>query len=208
MRIVEPSVQLMDELDGAAVLEKIERCGRTCYKSEGRISPGSAEKFVRAIIARGHESVLEHVAVSLRIVCDRGVTHELVRHRIASFSQESTRYVRYAGGEMAFVKPCFWADDDPRLATWLRACAAAEAAYDHLLEAGASPQEARAVLPNSLRTEIVVTANLREWRHLLRLRLAKAAHPQMRQVARLVLDQLRARIPVVFDDLNGGEDDE
>ena len=198
--IIEPSVQLLDQVDGQAVLEKIERCGRTCYKSEARISPGSAAKFVKGIIARGHGSVLEHAAISMRVVCDRGVTHELVRHRIASFSQESTRYVRYTG-RVEFIKPCFWAEGSAAYTAWLDACRAAANAYVHLLDIGASPQEARAVLPNSLKTEIVVTANLREWRHILGLRLAPAAHPQMRQVARLMLAALQGAVPVVFDDL-------
>ena len=205
MKIIEPSVELVDDFDAAAVMRKIERAGRVCYKSEGNIKPDSAENFIRNIIKRGHESVIEHASVSFKIVCDRGVTHELVRHRLASFSQESTRYCDYSagkfGGELTFIKPCFWADDDENFQLWLATMELVEKNYLAMRAKGARPEEARSILPNSLKTEIFVTMNLRELRHFLRLRTDTKAHPQMRQVALKMLEILSEKLPAVFGDL-------
>lgn len=205
MKIIEPSVELVEDFDAAAIMKKIERAGRVCYKSEGNIKDDSAEKFIRGIIKRGHESVIEHATVSFKIVCDRGVTHELVRHRIASYSQESTRYCDYSagkfGGDLTFIKPCFWQDDDENFLLWKETMAQLEKNYLTLRANGAKPEEARSILPNSLKTEIFVTMNLREWRHFLKLRMAKAAHPQMREVALKIYQILVEKLPAVFDDL-------
>ena len=206
MKIIEPSFQFFEPLDGAQMLKRLERAGRVCYKSEDKITQGSAETFLANIIKRGHESVLEREKITVSLICDRGVTHELVRHRIASYSQESTRYCNYMGEkfgrELTFIKPCFWAEDDPKYAVWKEQMAQLEETYQRLLEAGASPQEARSILPNSLKTEIVVTMNLREWRHFFRLRTAPAAHPQMREAADMLLAAFQAELPVIFDDLS------
>ncbi len=205
MRIIEPSVEILDELDGKAMLRRIELAGRVCYKSEERISDGTAEKFIRNLVKRGHESVLEHEKITVRFICDRGVTHEIVRHRIASYSQESSRYCNYSPngnrGEMLFIKPCFWQEDSPEYKRWYEAMEAAEKAYNDLIAMGAKAEEARDVLPNSLKTEIVMTADLREWRHFLKLRTSKAAHPQIREVAGMLLGMLQKEIPIVFDDI-------
>ena len=207
-KIIKPSFELIDRVDGAEVLKKIELCGRTCYKSEDRINDGSTEKFVRGILKSGHESVIEHVSVTGRFICDRGVSHEIVRHRIASYSQESTRYCNYSaekfGGELTFIDPCGafgWEDGAEDQSRWMGAMADAENAYFDMIECGANPEEARSVLPNSLKTELVCTMNLREWRHFFRLRCSERAHPQMREVALIALDVMREAIPVVFDDL-------
>ena len=205
MKIIEPTTEILDNPDGTALLKKIELAGRVCYKSEDRITDDSAKKFIAGIIASGHESVLEHEKISVRIVCDRGVTHEIVRHRIASYSQESTRYCNYAkdkfGNELTFIRPLFFAENSPAYKIWQEAMKAAEKAYFALIKNGNSPQEARSVLPNSLKTEIIVTMNLREWRHFFRLRTDKRAHPQMRQVAIMILKQFREIVPTVFDDV-------
>jgi thymidylate synthase (FAD) len=192
-------IEQMD--DGAEILRRVERYGRTCYKSECKMSDGSAPEFIRKILKMGHESVIEHEAVTVRIICDRGVSHEIVRHRIASYSQESTRYVDYGkAGEInviditAFMSP-------EQLEVWRTAMNAAEDAYNLLRKMGASPQIARSVLPNSTKTEIVVTYNLREWRHFFRLRTAPGAHPQMREIAVPLCREFKQRIPVVFDDI-------
>jgi len=209
MKIIEPSVELVDDFDAAAIMKKIERAGRVCYKSEGNIKDGSAEKFIRGIIKRGHESVIEHASVSFKIICDRGVTHELVRHRLASYSQESSRYCDYSagkfGGELTFIKPCFWAEDDENFLLWKETMARLEKNYLELRERGAKPEEARSILPNSLKTEIFVTMNLRELRHFLKLRTAAAAHPQMREVALKIYKILVEKLPAVFDDLKPAE---
>ena len=183
----------------------------SCAYCEGPVTESSsAPAFVRRIIDSGHHSVIEHVSASVRIVCDRGVTHELVRHRLASFSQESTRYCNYGSGkfgrEITVIRPYFWEAGEREYTLWRRAMVAAESAYLGLLDAGATPQEARSVLPNSLKTEIVVTANFREWRHIFTLRTAKAAHPQMREIMLPLLAEFKRRIPIVFDDIGGEQE--
>lgn len=205
MKIIEPYVEIVTPIDGAAVLKHIERCGRVCYKSEDRITEDSAERFIRSILRRGHESVLEHYSLTVRFVVDRGVSHEIVRHRIASYSQESSRYCNYSGGkfggEITVIKPCFFDTGSPEYIAWKGACQNAEDAYMAMLECGCSPEQARDVLPTSLKTELMMTANLRELRHFLRLRTDRAAHPQMREVAVPLLLMLKERIPAVFDDI-------
>lgn len=204
MKIISPSVEILTPLDGAAVLRHIEQCGRVCYKSEGKTTESSAPAFVANIIKRGHEAVLEHFDITVKFICDRGVSHEIVRHRMASYCQESTRYCNYSkgdfGGEITVIEPCFLVPGSGPYVSWRIAMRDAEDAYFMLLDAGCTPQEARAVLPNSLKTEVVMTANLREWRHFFKLRTAPAAHPQMREVAKMLLKQMREMVPVVFDD--------
>ena len=205
MRIIKPSAEILDEINGEDVLKRIEKIGRVCYKSEERITGDSASTFIANILKRGHESVIEHEKVSVRFICDRGVSHEIVRHRIASFSQESTRYCNYYnekfGNELTLIKPFFWKEDSREYKLWLDTMQAIENAYINLIEAGNQPQQARSILPNSLKTEIVVTMNLREWRHFFRLRTAQAAHPQMREVACPLLKEFQKKIPIVFDDI-------
>lgn len=205
MKLARASVTMEDKIDGNELIRKIEAAGRTCYKSEEKMAEGTAGAFVKRIISSGHESVIEHEKVTVRIVCDRGVSHELVRHRIASYSQESTRYCNYAndrfGNEITVIEPCYWEKNGEMRALWLKAMEDAERHYFKLIDNGANAQEARSVLPNSLKTEIVVTMNLREWRHFFRLRTAKRAHPQMREIAIKALIMFRETIPVIFDDI-------
>lgn len=197
---MEPSVQIIDPIDEQTILQKLEVCGRTCYKSHDKIGPGTAATFVRMLIKRGHESVLEHVNITVRFICDRGVTHELVRHRIASFSQESTRYCDYGNAPIRFISPKSHMDS-AQFAVWMDAMNYATEAYNKLRDLGCMPQIARSVLPNSLKTEIVTTMNLREWRHVMRLRTSPAAHPQMREVMNKLLAQFRVCLPVIFEDI-------
>lgn len=205
MKIIKPSFELLDAVDGAAVLRKIEQCGRVCYKSEALTTPDSAERFVRNILKSGHESVIEHVGITGKFICDRGVSHEIVRHRIASYSQESTRYCNYSddkfGGELTFIQPCFWDVMTFEFESWSNAMLIAESIYLEMMKHDVPPEQARSVLPNSLKTELVCTMNLREWRHFFRLRCSERAHPQMREVARIALKVMHDAIPVVFDDL-------
>ena len=165
----------------------------------------SAAGFVRRIIKSGHEAVLEHCNISLKFICDRGVSHEIVRHRLASYCQESTRYCNYSkgdfGGEITVIEPLYLTPGTEGYRIWKETCEAAERGYFGLLDFGCTPQEARAVLPNSLKTEVVMTANLREWRHFFRLRCSSAAHPQMREVATQALAMLHEAVPGVFDDI-------
>lgn len=205
MKIIKPSAGIIGDADGKTILQHIEQCGRVCYKSEYGITNTSAADFVAGIIHRGHEAVLEHESIAVRFVCDRGVSHEIVRHRLAAYCQESTRYCNYGkerfGREITVIQPLCLAEDTIGYNCWKNACEVAENAYFDLLEFGCSPQEARAVLPNSLKTEIVMTANLREWRHFFRLRTAPTAHPQMREITIPLLRKMQDLVPVVFDDV-------
>jgi len=187
------------------ILKFIELAGRTCYKSENKITAGSAASFVRRILDSGHHSVIEHVSITVRFICDRGVSHELVRHRLASYSQESTRYANYSkekfGREITLIKPFYWDENSDEFQIWANAMSKAEEAYIKLIALGARPEHARSVLPNSLKTEIVMTCNIREWRHVLKLRCSPAAHPQMREITLPLLDELNQRLPELFGDI-------
>jgi len=205
MKIVKASYEILTDINGQKMLENIEHAARTCYKNEDKIGDGTARNMVRTIILSHHDAMLEHEHITVRFVVDRGVSHELVRHRMASFSQESTRYCAYRN-EITVIKPSQFAGDPVALKAWFVACEMAEDAYLAMLEAGVAPEDARSVLPTSLKTEIIVTANLREWRHILALRAVGTTgvpHPQMREVMVPLLKDLRERVPVVFDDLAG-----
>ena len=209
MKIIPASVEFITPINGKVILERLEQCGRVCYKSEDKITEGSAAEFLAGIIKRGHEAVLEHCSFTVKFICDRGVSHEIVRHRLASYCQESTRYCNYGkegfGKEITVIRPHYLLPGSSGMAFWEHACKSAETAYLNLLERGYTPQEARAVLPNSLKTEVVMTANIREWRHFLKLRTSAAAHPQMREVATVLLKELQQKVPVLFDDIEGVE---
>lgn len=205
MQVIMPSVEIIDHIDGNKIIKKIESIGRVCYKSESKITEDSAEKFIINILNSGHESVIEHESVSVRVICDRGVSHEIVRHRIASYSQESTRYCNYSkekfGKELTVIKPIFWEVGSEEYKIWLDMMNRIEHDYNTLIEMGAKPQEARSILPNSLKTEIVMTMNLREWRHFFKLRTSLRAHPQMREIAMMILEKFKKEIPLFFDDI-------
>ena len=205
MRIIKPSFEYVSAPDGATALRNIEMCGRTCYKSEDKMTDESAARFIAMIIKSGHTSVLEHEKVTVKIVCDRGVTHEIVRHRMASYSQESTRYCNYSkdkfGNELTFIEPCFLERGTELYSIWEKGCRDAEENYFAMIKAGAKAEEARSLLPNSIKTEIAVTMNFREWRHFFGLRLSSRAHPQMREIALMLFEVLKSRYPVIFDDI-------
>ena len=207
MKIIKPYYEILTPIDGVQMLKHIESCGRICYKSEHKITDSSYLSFVRNIVKRGHEAVLEHSSLSVKFVCDRGISHEIVRHRLASYCQESTRYCNYSKddfqSEITVIEPCYLNKDTFAYDDWKKSCRRAETAYFNLLNWGLSPQEARAVLPNSLKTDVVMTANIREWRHFLTLRTSPAAHPQMWELTDPLLNELKARIPVIFDDIGG-----
>ena len=208
MKVIEPGYQILSPINGTE-LQLIERAGRTCYKSEDKITDESAKQFVAGLIKRQHEAMLEHSSLSIRFICDRGVSHELVRHRLASFAQESTRYCNYSkdkfGNELTFIRPFFWDENSFEYSRWLEVCKKAEDEYCRLMsQPGCTPQEARSILPNSIKTEVVMTTNYREWRHFFKLRAARAtgpAHPQMEQITRPLLEELKTLIPIVFDDI-------
>ena len=216
MRTIEAHVEFINAPEYAVVLDTIEKVGRTCYKSEHLITEDSAEGFVRRLIQRGHEAMIEHASVTLRFFNDRGISHEEVRHRIASFAQESTRYCNYSkdkfDGEVTYIdltqgmeldSTVRELDYSTKLAIyheWMKACLDAEDHYMKMLSLGATPQIARSVLNNSTKTEICITMNFREWRHFIRLRNDPTAHPQMREVAQQALDMLYGKYPVFFEE--------
>jgi thymidylate synthase (FAD) len=223
MILIKPSFKIESELNGLKILNALEKYGRTCYKSEGKITKGSSKAFIKMIVERGHETILEHEKATVRFICDRGVTHEIVRHRLASYSQESTRYCNYKGG-VTFIIPswltCAGGEytkkvsiDDPRITDneggsavcWFNSMLDAETDYKELLDNGWTPQQARSVLPNSLKTEIVMTANLREWRWFFLKRASKYAHPQMQELAYPLLKEFQELVPIIFDGINDDE---
>lgn len=227
MKIVEQDIIFEEEINGEAIIRKIENAARTCYKAEHAVGGyDRAKQFVGSLIRRGHESTIEHVSISARVITNRGVSHEWVRHRVGcSYSQESTRYCNYSaekfGNEISVIVPWYLGNftmDDLVLAStgtefqedheravkrniWFRAMEFAEASYLNLLNAGCKPEEARGVLPNDLKTEFVTTMTLRAWRHFFKLRATPAAHPQIRALAFKAFDILSSKIPVVFDDI-------
>ena len=208
MRLIKPYAEICKDFDGEEMLKKIERVARTCYKSEGKIKDGSARKMVAGLIKSGHDAMLEHASVTVKFVVDRGISHELVRHRMASFAQESTRYCNYIkddfGSEITFIIPKCLDGESAAHDAWKDTMKHCEDAYFKLLDIGLTPQEARAVLPNSTKTEVVMTANLREWRHFFKLRALGTTgkpHPQMLEVTIPLLKDFKRAIPVVFDDL-------
>lgn len=220
MKIIRAGFELMFDESGDSILKKIEQVARTCYKSEDLITDESADKMVRALIKRGHAAMLEHFSCTVKVYCDRGVSHEIVRHRVASYAQESTRYCNYGkdkfGKEITYIDLRNSAINDQRMQKlpartfecimneWLCACEDAERHYLTMLDLGCPAEFARSVLNNSTKTEICITMNLREWRHFFELRACRAtgpAHPQMEEIARPLLAEFKKRIPVVFADL-------
>ena len=205
MQVVGAGYEILDTLNGEEILKKIERVARVCYQSGEKIGDGTAERMVKTLIKRGHEAMLEHFSFSVKFTVDRGVSHEIVRHRVASFAQESTRFCNYGHeGEIAVIKPFYISDCGEDYNIWRKACVVAEKQYLDMLAHKFTPQEARAVLPTSLKTEVVMTANLREWRHFFKLRacgITGDPHPQMLEVAVPLFKEVKSLIPVIFDDL-------
>lgn len=230
MRIIKSGWEIIGGWDWKNILFNLTIYGRTCYKSNAAMDDEDNKKFIKGILERGHESVIEHEKITVKFTCDRGVSHEIVRHRIASYSQESTRYCNYSktrfGGHLTFIKPCFFPeipigefDDEasiinvcmmkkdplPRekeIRFWVRAIQFSELQYNNMIREGGNPEEARSVLPNSLKTEIVCTFNLREWRHFFKLRTSKKAHPQMRELTIPLLETMKVKLPIIFDDIH------
>jgi len=198
MRIIDPSYEI--EVFPEDTLERIEKAARTCYKSEGAICSGSASRLVRKLMRRGHTAMIEFGGMQVRFINDRGFTHELVRHRLASYAQESTRYCDY-GGEVTFIRPCWWGESESVDEVWRVHMYTCEEAYKNARGFGAKPEQARQVLPISVKTEIIMKADLTEWLHVFRMRASKHAHPMMRVVMIPLLRECADRLPEVFGDL-------
>lgn len=229
MRIIKPYYEILTPIDGKEILHTIENIARTCYKSHDCVKDGSAEKLVTNLIKNGHEAMLEFYDITVKFVCDRGISHELVRHRTGNYAQESQRYVNYSqdkhGNQLTFIKPLWFENIEEgfydknyysQLEVNGRYVTGLEQVENeflfHLLDVEdlyltmvrtyhLSPQEVRSVLPNSVKTEINVKNDIRNWRHFFKLRTDKAAHPQMRELTIPLLKELQSKIPVLFDDI-------
>lgn len=235
MKLIKASYEIITHINGEEILKQIELASRTCYKSEDKIEyedwiltnengdkqainnykAKSARNLIPKLISRGHEAMLEFGGnITVKFICDRGVSHELVRHRLCSFAQESTRYCNYGKDDhISFIIPSWCKEikeqesnicpyiDDTTETIWLHTMYKCEEGYLNMINQGWLPQQARSILPNSLKTEINMSANIREWRHILKLRTSNAAHPDMRELMRPLLDEFKARIPILFDDI-------
>lgn len=201
MKVIQPAIEVMTPLDGDYILKFLEKCGRVCYRSEDKIAEKSAERFVRALIKSGHESVIEHYNITVKVTCSRAISHQIVRHRLGSYSQESQRFVNYKTGIEVIWQAKNMGDDARR--NWKTAISDAEYWYDKLIESGIKPEVARDVLPNATATTLVVTYNLRQWRHFLKQRTSLAADPQIRIIANMILKEFKENIPVIFEDIGG-----
>ena len=195
MRIIKPSVSIESNISYEEALRIVENATRVCYKSEDKIKEGSAEKLIRGIIKAKHFGCIEHVSLTVKFICDRACSHQLVRHRLMSFNQKSQRYCKEDNLEV--IKP----DGLKNTAIWLESCRQAENAYAELIRRGEKPEVARGVLPNSTATEIYATANLREWRHFFELRCDRTAQKDIRMLALELLCQMFEKYPVFFEDL-------
>lgn len=205
VKVVSDSVEIMTPLDGAAILKHLELCIRNCYKSEDKIEPGSAEKMIRKIIELKHEAMLEHFSITVRLITDIGVYKDLTRHRIASFAIESTRYCNYSkgkfGSEITVMEPPELIPGTEAYDIWMKCMTDIETAYNTLAAQGYKADVCRMVLPHSTKASVIMTANLREWRHILKLRTAKAAHPTVRRIMAKVLAEFQRQISIIFDDI-------
>ena len=205
MIVVEPEIQV-ENYDGIRIMKNIERACRTCYRSEGLITEDSYKKLLKNCINRGHESILEHEKITIRMRCDIGVYKDLTRHRFGSFSIESTRYCNYGKDkfdrELKVIKPCNIDEDSNLYAFWKNTIERIEMNYLHMTDNGATPDQMRMILPHSTAAEVTMTANIREWRHILELRCSKTAHPAIRQLLIPLLLKFKEDMPELFDTID------
>lgn len=207
VKIIEPSVEIVSEINSDKMLKQIEKCARNCYKSESNITEDttSAVKMIGKLIEMGHTAMIEFADVIVNLHCDVGVYKDLTRHRHCSFAIESTRYCNYSkgkfGNEISVIKPCNMDENSGIYHTWLKAMNDMERAYMQMAEIGATPDQLRMILPHSTAASVMMKANIREWRHIFNLRCAKAAHPSVRQIMLMTLNEFHNKIPVLFDDL-------
>jgi thymidylate synthase (FAD) len=230
VKIIQHSHEILTSLNGEEILKFIESIGRIAYRSQDKITEDSAFKFIKNLINREHLSVIEHFNVSVKMITCRSITHEIVRHRLASYTQSSTRYIDSDKDGCIFIIPHWinWYDkkiildksifdfkesdhlmkfiDEYKLdeitTIWLSEMWDSEQDYRRLRELGVPPQNAREILPNSTETEICMTANLREWRHFFKLRTSPQAHPDMQLLTRPILKEFQSKIPIIFDDIS------
>lgn len=207
VKIIEPNVEILSNINGNEILKHLELCARNCYKSESNITEDttSAIKMINKLIELDHTAMLEHFNITIKLLCDVGTYKDLTRHRHCSFAIESTRYCNYSkgkfGNEISVIKPCNMDENSGIYHTWLKAMNDMERAYMQMAEIGATPDQLRMILPHSTAASVILTANIREFRHIFNLRCAKAAHPSVRQIMLMTLNEFHNKIPVLFDDL-------
>ena len=205
VKIAAPKVEVLTPLDGDAILKHLELCARNCYKSEDQITADSARQMVRKLLELGHEAMIEHYNLTVKLTCDMGVYKDLTRHRHVSYAIESTRYCNYSkgkfGNELTVMKPCHIKEGTPEYQIWLSTMETIEKNYNAMAELGCKPDQLRMLLPHSIKADVIMTANLREWRHIFKLRCAPAAHPTVQEVMKMLLGTLKREIPVIFDDI-------
>lgn len=219
MKIVEPWIEV-ENFDGKKIMKNIERACRTCYRSENLIDEESYKRLLRNCLNRGHESILEHEKITIRMVCDIGVYKDLTRHRFGSFSIESTRYCNYNkdkfGNEIKFIEPVFYTDswklanyegaamttEELKSSIWYNCMEEIEDSYNYMGELECTPDEMRMLLPHSTAAEVTMTANIREWRHILSLRCVKMTHPAIRQLLIPLLLYFKQEMPELFDNID------
>ncbi len=207
MKTIKQSVEIITSIDNAQVLKHLELCARNCYKSEGFITEDttSAEKMINKLITLDHTAMIEHFSVTVRLICDVGVYKDLTRHRMASFAIESTRYCNYSkdkfGNEITFVMPSHIEQNSELLKVWTETMQVIENNYNLMAEMGATPDQLRMLLPHSTAASVIMTANIREWRHVFNLRCSDKAHPTVQEVMKLLLVQMYDKMPILFEDL-------
>lgn len=205
VKIAAPKVEVLTPLDGDAILKHLELCARNCYKSEDKITEDSARQMVRKLLELGHEAMIEHYNLTVKLTCDMGVYKDLTRHRHVSYAIESTRYCNYSkgkfGNELTVMKPCHIKEGTLEYQIWLSTMETIEKNYNAMAELGCKPDQLRMLLPHSIKADVIMTANLREWRHIFKLRCAPAAHPTVQEVMKMLLGTLKREIPVIFDDI-------
>lgn len=204
MKIIEPKIWV-EEFDPIKIMRNLERACRTCYRSEGLITEDSYKKLLKNCINRGHESILEHEKITVRMVCDIGVYKDLTRHRFGSFSIESTRYCNYGkdkfDNEIKFIKPCNIEEGTEEYSEWHWCLSQIEESYMKMTELKCTPDQMRMILPHSTAAEVTMTANIREWRHILDLRTKKMTHPAIRQILIPLLLKFKYTMPELFDEI-------
>ena len=204
MQLVDPKIEV-EKVDGKQIMKRIERACRTCYRSEGKITEESYKTLLKNCITRGHEFVLEHEKITVRMTCDVGVYKDLTRHRLASFSIESTRYCNYGkdkfNSEIKFIKPCNMEEGSKTYDLWKDTCEKIEQNYIEMSKLGAAPDELRMILPHSTAAEVTMTADIREWKHILILRTSNHTHPAIRQLLIPLLLYFKKIMPEIFDDV-------
>jgi len=202
MKLIEPKIEI-ENVDYKKIMKNLERACRTCYRSEEKISEESYKTLLKNCITRGHESILEHEKITVRLTCDIGVYKDLTRHRHASFSIESTRYCNYGkdkfDNEIKFIKPVNLNEGTEAYNEWYKICNFIEEAYIKMSKIGATPDQMRMILPHSTAAEVTMTANIREWKHILSLRCTKHTHPAVEQVMIPILLHFKKNMPEIFD---------